>query len=65
MGVQATVWPSTYVLFRDSEITHLILAHSIDLQSGTLVRVKGKFTNILTLLIGIMPSRALSVSFEV
>lgn len=46
-------------------MTHLILAQSIDLQSGTLVWVEGKFTNILTLLIGIMPSQALSVSFEV
>lgn len=59
------VWPSTYALFRDSEMTHVILAHTADLQSGTLVQVKGKFSNILTLLIGIMPSQALSVSFEV
>lgn len=59
------VWPSTCALFKDREMTHLILAQSIDLQSGTLVWLEGKFTNILTLLIGIRPSQALSVIFEV
>lgn len=62
-GVSFGLTPK-YVLFKDSKTTHLIVARSTDLQSGTPGRAEGKLTDILTLLIGIVPSQALPVSFE-
>lgn len=59
-GCEPQIWA-----LQDSKTTHLLVAHSTDPQSGTLGRVEGKLRNILTLLIGIVPSQALSVSFEV